>query len=680
MPRMAKPALRGLWGEIRRRHVPRVAAYYIAGAWVVAQAASLLFEAFDAQHYLRYVIGVLVLGLPIALALAWAFDITPRGIERTLATVDAPVADPAPSAQSAPAPERSIAVLPFANLSQDPDNEYFSDGLSEEIRNQLARVPGLQVAARTSSFAFKGRHQDVREIGRLLNVSTLLEGGVRRHANKVRIDLQLVSAANGFQIWSESYERQIDDIFRMQSDIGSAVIAAVTRRHAGPGPALPPPGTSNFDAYNEYLLGRHHFHKRTEQALQRAVGCFERAIALDPEYALAYSGLADASMLLTVRHYGNLSTAQALERAVPAARRALELRPDLAEAHASLGIIETQRGEYAGAEAEFRRARDLNPGYSMAHVWLGLALEAQGRFQEAAESNREAFRLDPLAPIVNCNVAFDALRFGDFELARTRFLAAMDIDPVFIVPYNGMERLHAARGELREALAWNDRALAKVPTRAYFHARRGLLLLQLGEPEAAAASIQAACDRESADVLESELAVALHAARSDRAALERIASGAAGNSFTDAQRAQASLALGRQEQAATLYAQLAPAPELEINDVLSGDWIWRLPHSINHAHLRLRVGDEGGRRALEVYVEGVARFRREGIVNSDLLYRSASALWLLGRQEQALNALEEAIHIGWRHAWWARVDWNFEGLPQDPRGAALLALASGDKA
>ncbi len=419
MPDMAKANLQGFWAEIRRRHVPRVAAYYVAGAWVAAQVASLLFDAFDAHHYTRYVIGALAGGLPVALALAWRFDLTARGLERTLS-----IASPPPPVVALPAaaiPERSIAVLPFANLSQDPDNEYFSDGLSEEIRNQLARCTDLRVVARSSSFAFKGRHEDVREIGRRLSVAKVLEGGVRRHAGTVRIDVQLVNAADGYHLWSQTYERKLGDIFSLQSEIAAAVAAAVGERPAAAPPAPRPPETRNFAAYNAYLLGRHYFHKRTEATLQRAIECFEQAIAADPDYALAYSGLADACILVSAQHYGNVPLAQAIERALPAAQRALALEPGLAEAHASHGMVLLHQGALARAEQAFRHALELNPGYTMAHIWLGLAMTALGRYREAANSNLEAFRLDPLSPIVNSNVAFDALRFDDTVEARTRF-------------------------------------------------------------------------------------------------------------------------------------------------------------------------------------------------------------------------------------------------------------------
>ena len=670
---MTGGALQRFWSEIRRRHVPRVAAYYVAGAWIVAQAGSLLLDAFDAAHYTRYVIAALGAGLPVALVLAWVFDITPRGIERTLALADAPTPEPAP-VTSVPAPERSIAVLPFANLSGDPANEYFSDGLSEEVRNQLSRVTGLRVAARTSSFAFKGRHEDAREIGRRLNVATLLEGGVRKHADTVRIDVELVSAEDGFHVWSHTFERRLDDIFRLQSDVAQAVITAVTARHGAQPQALPATQapTRDVDAYNSYLLGRHHFHKRTAAALQRAAQCFEQAIAADPDYALAYCGLADTHMLLCARYYGNVPVTQAIARALPAAQRALDLAPALAEAHASLGMILLNQCDLAAAEAAFVRALELNPGYVLAHLWLGLALTGQGRYAEAAARNREALRLDPLAPIVNTNVGFDAMRFGDEAEGVARFSTSMEIDPGFAVPYSGMARQRAIHGDFADALRWIDRAIERSPARPFFHARKGLLHLQQGDLASAVTCVEAAQRLAPENHFDSELIIALHMARADHDALRRIAGGEGGRTYTAAQRGQACIAVGDLDAARVLYEQDTPSPRREMDEVLNDDWIWRLPHSINRAHLRLVSGDDRGRHDLQQVLDEADRLWSQGLVSGEIRYWGATAYAVLGQSDRALQELEEAIRVGWRHAWWARLDWNLRNVESDSRLRGLL--------
>lgn len=645
------------WTELRRRRVPQVTAYYVAGAWVVAQAASLLLDAFDLHQYTRYVIAALAAGLPVALALAWRFDITPRGIVRTLAP-DEPPATALPAAL----PERSIAVLPLANLSDDPANEYFSDGLAEEIRNQLARVPGLQVAARRSSFAFKGRHEDVREIGRRLNVATLLEGGVRKHADKVRIDVQLVSATDGYHLWSQGFERRLDDVFQLQTEVASAVIAAVSARYGLAEWTLPLPEARRFDVYNAYLLGRHHFHKRSEASLRKAVECFEHATRLDPRYALAYSGLSDTHVLLTTRYYGTTPPAEAVERALPLARRALELAPELAEAHASMGLIELNRGDAAAAARWLERAMQLNPGYTMAHVWHGLTLTAQGHYREAAAHNRDAFRLDPLSPIVNANVGFDEWRFGNIEEAEARFKAALEIDPDFAVPCSGLAKVAARRGAMDDALQWIDKAIERAPRRAFNRSRKALLLMQAGRMEEALACAEEA-ERIAPDGgFDPELRTALRVACGDVATLERIARGEDRASISDGARAQAYVSLGNFEAARELYERRAASPREDIDELLNDDWTWRLPHAVNRGHLRLRAGDERGRSDLAQLLAGIERVAAQGIVSPELDYWAAAALAVLGRTDEARRQLELARGRGWRHDWWQRADWNMRGL------------------
>jgi TolB-like protein/tetratricopeptide (TPR) repeat protein len=665
------------WSEVRRRHVLRVAVYYLAGAWVLAQVTDLLFDAFDAASYTRFVIGALVAGLPVALVLAWVFDVTPRGIERTLALL--PGTDPGADAAVAAgtAPSNSVAVLPFANLSRDPADEYFSDGLAEEIRNQLARVTGLRVAARTSSFAFKGRHEDVRTIGRRLNVAALLEGGVRRQADTVRIDVQLVNTTDGYQVWAQTFERELGDVFRLQSEVSTAVIAAVSERQ---GRALHTPraveAPRNFEAYNTYLLGRFHFHKRTEATLARAAELFQRTVSLDPDYAVAYTGIADTAILLSGRYYGNDPLPEALTRARAAVDTALRKAPDLAEAHASLGLVRLNTDDPQGAVASFERAIELDAGYSMAHVWLGLALLAQGRYADAAQRNLLVYRLDPLSPIVVTNAGFDALRFGHDDEARERFTAARELDPQFPVPCSGMSRLHAVRGDVLGGLEWLERAIEIAPTRAFYRARKGLLWLQLGDVAGAARAVGESKALAPDNVFDAELVMALHMAEGDVAALEAIASGRAGPCFTGALQAYACVALGRFEEARASYASAPRKFGAEIDEMLNDDWVWRLPHSITQAHLWVEAGQLArGIHELEAFVARAEAVFDSGVVSGDLRYWCATACLLLARQEEGFAHLETAVEVGWRHAWWGRLDWNLRAWREHPRVAAALARA-----
>lgn len=645
--------VRRFWDELRRRHVVRVVIYYAVFAWVVIQVGDVVLDAFGLDHLLRLVVAGVVAGAPLVLAFSWMFDITPAGVERT-----APLADPSHGPLEAPA--GSVAVLPFANLSGDSDNEYFSDGLAEEIRNELAGIPGLKVAARSSSVAFKGRAADAREIGRRLNVAAILEGGVRKHADAVRISLQLVNTSDGYQVWSEHYERRLEDVFRLQREVAAAVTGIVAPLSGSVPAAARNPTPRSFEAYNLYLRGRHHFHRRTDSSLRRAVAHFEQAIALDPDYALAHSGLSDAWILLSARYYGNLPAAETVGKALPSARRALDLAPALAEAHASLGLVWENKGDLDAAGESLRRALQLNPGYTMALVWYGLVLVKQGHFREAAQRNIEALQLDPLSPIINVNVGFDALRRGDTEHAKTSFAAAVEIDPDFPVSHYGLARTHALVREFDTALHEIGEAIRCAPGRAFYHAQRSLILLQTGDTESAARSVEEACDLSPDNPFDADLVVAHYMARGDRESLSRIANGGTQRRYNACQRAQALLALGDHEAARRLYETTTLSREEELMDLVTDDWVWRLPHVINLAHLRLTAGDPRGREELERLLADLDNIARQGVSNPLARYWAASASGLLGRDGEARALLAEARASGWNHEWWERLDWNLD--------------------
>lgn len=647
------------WKELRRRHVVQVALFFGAFAWVVIQVGDVLLTAFALAHLQRYLVAALACAFPLVLLFSWWFDITPDGIERTDAL---PEPAQAVTGLRTEAPTGSLAVLPFANLSDDEENEYFSDGLSEEIRNQLARVPGLRVAARTSSFSFKGRHEDIREIGRRLNVAMVLEGGVRKHADAVRINLQLVSAVDGFHIWSEQFERKLEDIFRLQDEIAEAVIQRVSPLSSPANAALPAASTQRFDAYNLYLRGRHHFHKRTEAALQRAMGYFQQAIECDPDYALAYSGLGDATMLISSRYYGNMPVDEAVSTALPAAQRALELAPDQAEAHATLGLIRESQNDLDGAGRSLRRALELNPAYTMGLVWYGLVLVGQGNFREAEQRNREALQHDPLSPIINVNVGFDALRNGDISEAKASFAAAMEIDPYFPVSHYGLARAHALAKEFAPALQAIDASIALAPGRAYYHARKGLLLMQAGQLEAAHKSVEEACCKAPDNPFDTDLIIASAMVRGDRDYLGKVARGESARSYAAEQRGQAHIALDDFPAARQQYELATLDGGRELIELITDDWIWRLPHVINRAHLWLLAGDARGRDELEGLLREFSQMTAQGIVNPLAAYWSACAHALLGRSKQARALLDEARRIGWHHPWWEQQDWNIRAL------------------
>jgi TolB-like protein/DNA-binding SARP family transcriptional activator/Tfp pilus assembly protein PilF len=346
----------------------------------------------------------------------------------------------------------SVAVLPFHDLSPGGDHEYFADGLTEELMDRLARIEGLRVAARTSSFAFKGRSDDVREVGRHLGVSAVVEGSVRRVEDRLRITVQLVSTADGYQLWSEAYDRTLDDVFVVQADIARAVAATLGGRLVGPEARVAEaPIPVDTEAYDLYLRGRFAWHRRTEEGLRAAVTHFQEAVRLSPGYTPAWVGLGDAWGVLGFYDY--VSPTEAFPQAEMAARRALALDPENASAHATLGYVALyHRWDARRAEGEFQRAIALDPRYSTGHQWYANLLTASGRFAEAEGSMRRAQELDPLSLIANAALGWVRFFAGRYEEGLDQCRRTLELDPDFELAY-------LWSGWALEALGQHDEAL-----------------------------------------------------------------------------------------------------------------------------------------------------------------------------------------------------------------------------
>ena len=313
--------------------------------------------------------------------------------------------------------EASVAVLPFTNMSADPENEFFADGITEEIINALTQIENLHVAARTSAFSFKGKHLDLRIVGERLNVKTVLEGSVRRAGNRIRIMAQLINVADGYHLWSERYDRELKDVFEVQDDISHAIADRLKVSLDSGRQAAVKPGTSNLEAYQLYLKGRALLYRRGTDIL-RAAKCFERAVGLDAHYALAWSGLADARNMIGL--YGLERPETTMPQAKQAATRAIALDPALAEAHCSLACVSMLHDwEWNKAEAEFCRARELNPRYLQNLDWYAVfyLVWSQGRFDEGIAVARQAVEYDPLSGYAHGVVAFAC---GDSGRGRKR--------------------------------------------------------------------------------------------------------------------------------------------------------------------------------------------------------------------------------------------------------------------
>jgi len=359
---------------------------------------------------------------------------------------------PKKEATPAVSAKKSIAVLPFEDLSQAKNNEYLCDGISETLINALTNIEGLWVPARTSAFFFKGKTQDIREIGQKLGVDNVLEGSVQVAGDNLRVTARISNVQDGRQVWSEIYNRKMADMFSIQDDIAKAIVAALKIRLLGEkGETLVRNYTENLEAYSLYLQGRNLWNKRSEADLTKSIEYFEKAIAIDPNYAIAYAGLGDAYYILGENALW--PPEKAYPKAKEAALKALEIDDKLAEAHTTLaGIIECNDWDFAGAEKEFKLAIELNPGYASAHQWYANLLSCLGRHEEATREISIARNLDPLSPRINANVGlyfYFARRYGK---ALEELNKALEVDPNHPLTHVFLGWAYEAIGKYEEAV------------------------------------------------------------------------------------------------------------------------------------------------------------------------------------------------------------------------------------
>ncbi|HEY7472413.1 MAG TPA: adenylate/guanylate cyclase domain-containing protein [Gemmatimonadota bacterium] len=361
-------------------------------------------------------------------------------------------ASPSVETVTATAGERSIAVLPFMNLSSDPENEYFSDGITEEILNALVKVSDLKVASRTSSFAFKGHQGDIQEIAEKLKVATVLEGSVRKAGNRVRITSQLISAADSYHLWSETYDRELEDIFAIQDDIAQSIVTALKATLTGEErEKLVTPTTDNLEAYTLYLKGRFQYNKDTEAGLRESLELYRAALEESPDYARAWAGIADSWMHLADDY---VPPAEGYTAAKAAAEKALELEPELAEAHTARGkVLGWYEWKFAEGELALRRAVGANPNYADAHWALGSLLPTTGHMKEALKEIRTARLLDPLSPVIAYWHARYLLYARRIDEAIEEGERALDLDPDYPYGLAILGRAELLEGKDADAIA-----------------------------------------------------------------------------------------------------------------------------------------------------------------------------------------------------------------------------------
>jgi TolB-like protein len=712
----------GLLQELRRRRVFRVAGLYVVAAWLALQAANILFPAWNIPDAaIRYLVWAGLLGFPVALVFGWIFEITPDGIRRTqpLAS-EAEIAASMPLRRAdylilsafviviglivydaagrvlgtAPAEERwtgsaaliesSVAVLPFTNLSGDPEQSYLSDGISEEILNRLSAFTELKVIARTSSFALKDSGYDIARMSALLGVQYLLQGSVRRDGEQLRISAQLVES-NGVQVWSNTFNRPLGGIFALQDEIAEAVALSIA-------PQISPPVQDvrlpDLEAYQHYLMGREKLAHRTAMFWNLAANQFTRAIELDPDFAEAYVDRAAVRILGAVWTQDPAAQYDQAQRDIDAA---LALKPDLAAAHAAQALLLMNREPHAIQEQEalLRRSLAIDPNQADTLNWLSLVLERQGQHAEAAEVLDRAARIDPLSPTINSNLAWREKRSGRFDAAERRLLRLLETPQPLIPVIIRLIDLNSSTGRLERNVAVGKRTmLSLIPHTGRAGGHFGLVQAygELGMREHAE-YWSAHYEREHPAIFQGRtfniLILALFSGQLDyEEALER---------FDESLKAAGMTLDGVPENALQLYGVLqslagdhsaaiellaplvdleAPLPEAVTRSFVSQALAW--------SHQQVGERDKAV-RLLEQLERDFVDLEERGQLHmgNDRAVHALNAV-LLGDLPRALDLLEQAEQAGWRRYYATLRDPRWDALREEPRFQAILARVKAD--
>ena len=478
------------FAELKRRNVYKVAVAYAVVGWVIAQIATQIFPFLEIPNWVvRLVIVLIAIGFPIALVIAWAFEATPEGVRRT-EDVDLNAQKRAPKkhawiyvvvvgaafsiglffvgrysvrntagAAGAELSAKSIAVLPFDNLSRDPDNAYFAEGVQDEILTRLAKVADLKVISRTSTQRFKSAPSDLREIAKQLGVMNILEGSVQKANDQVRVNVQLINALTDAHLWADTYDRKLIDIFSVESEIAKTIADTLQAKLSGSEKQMMAAApTTDTTAYELYHKGRSLWEKRSGDNIPKAIAFYEQAIARDPNYALAYAGLSSAYIILPF--WAGVDRLDAYSKAKDAALKALRLDPNLAEAHLALGkVLFFSEIDLPGALREYQRAIELQPNDATAHHWLGNdALSALGRFEEAIAQGKRAVELDPLSPVINTDLGTTFYYAHRYEESAKQLRKTLEIDPTFFYAHFNLGIALQAAGDLSGAITEYEKA------------------------------------------------------------------------------------------------------------------------------------------------------------------------------------------------------------------------------
>ncbi len=680
-----------LFSELKRRNVLRIAVLYLVSAWLIAQVTDVVTGLADLPPAIgRTVLIILALGFPVAVILAWAFEWTPGGIRREALAEGEPAVAHTPRraldyvilsllsvalvyfvathdwGETPEVTGASIAVLPFENRSALADDLYFTDGIHDDLLTQLAKISSLVVISRTSVMRYRGTDMSIPEIAAELGVATILEGGIQRAGDRVRINLQLIEAATDKHLWADTYDRELsaENVFAIQSEIATS-IAGILQAKLLPGErerieTIP---TRNLEAYDAYLLGRRQYASRREEGMAEAKAYFMRAIELDPDFALAYCGLADSLTLYS--DWDADTQAQVLADAERAARKALELNPELGEAHTSFGLVMRSRGETPEKYAPYlERGVELAPGSADARKWYASYLGEMGRREEGLLQLRKAVELDPMSAIVRVNLGNTLQALGQIEEARAAYMKALEIDSGFMPAIFSLMEI----GNLEQGLVYFSSIYSNGSSEPWNLLFYVLSYLALGD-DARASEWRA------------------HIEQVAPKAIPVLISGLNINLF----RRQWDETLGFAEQMLQHEGANMPIPSrvLSLNDMRHGN-----PAAARARYERMypellgddpQVGDDF-RAAIDIAIvlkalgehnkadvllkqsqESLAKFAEKDIAEYGI--DEVRDYALQGDTEAALKRLREAIDAGWTRQWWYYMndDAALDSIRDDPR-------------
>ena len=710
--------------ELKRRNVFRVGVAYGIVGWLLVEVASVVLPALRLPEWtLTLLVFFVVAGFPLALIVAWAFELTPEGIKRETAVdpaesithltgrkldfaiigllavaliyvvIDkyvleaepeqAEVTTEQPPAAEPIAREKSIAVLLFDNLSEDAANQPFTNGIHDDILTQISKIRDLKVIARTSMERLDPA-LSIPEIGARLGVATVLEGGVQRAGDRVRINVQLIDCQTETHLWAETYDRELTaaNIFAIQSEIATTVADAL-RATLSPEEQdrLATVPTENLAAYEAYLLGKHRFARETTEALAEAVNYFQQAIDLDPSFALAYVGLADSYSLQV--YFGSLAPEEGLAKAQAAANKALLLDDQLGEVYNSLAGIKHEGNDPKGAEAMYRRALELNPNYATAYIWYGELLRNYlGRFEEALALDRKAAELDPLSASIILGVGFDLESLGRFDEALARYQRALEVDPGFAQAYQAIGKHHylSVSGKLDEGMVWFAKAISLDPGNPLLSADLGFHYLNLGDPVKAEYWIERSLELGPESFVPNLAMHFLHLYRGDEAAALDYARRASKLNplFVPTVLVDHELRAGRYPEARALVEKSYPELLNEGDPTVDGSNWW---NAIDLARVLSKAGEQEHailllNRSFQ-HIQTLPRLGWWGYVPADVQIYA-----LQGDKQKALSTLQRAIDEGWRGGWWysLKYDPSLESLHDEPEYQAMVAEIEADMA